>query len=162
MSADRKRQARAHAARIEPNRLIDERANPGEVADCRHAPQEFRPRQTQHRARDQDVLAAGDLAHKAGSQRQDRCDPAINFELAAGRLGDAAEKLQQGGLASTIMPDYADALAARDLEADVAQHPVFLVKAPKTAECHLFQPVRAPGIELIGLAKPGAADRDVR
>ena len=160
--ADREREARAHPARIEPHRLIDERTDAGELANLGEPPQDLGAAQAEHRPGNQHVVATGDVADKAGAKRQDRRDPAVDLKLAAGRPGDAGEQLQERGLARAIMANETDALAAGDFEVEVAQHPVLLIEAAEAAKGDLLQPIGAPGVKLIGLAEPGAADRDVR
>ena len=65
-------------------------------------------------------------------------------------------------LAGAVAPDDADGLAPPHLEIDVPQHPVFLIKAVKTAKQHLLYLVGAAGIELVGLAQSHAFHDQVR
>ena len=58
-----------------------------------------------------------------------------------GRLQRAADDLQQRRLARAVAPDDADRLAARDVEADVAQRPELAVVLAARAGEHLLQPV---------------------
>ena len=60
---------------------------------------------------------------KAGPDLEQAGDAAAQHDAALGRLGDAAQDLEQRALAGAIAADDADDLALLDLEADVLAAP---------------------------------------
>jgi hypothetical protein len=78
------------------------------------------------------------------------------------RQGHATDDLEQRGLAAAVAAQDADALAAADLQVDVAQHPERLeVRLPPT-EHDLLQPVVATGVKLVSLPEVLGLDDDLR
>ena len=69
-------------------------------------------RQAEHDAVDEDVLPAGDLRMEAGAQLDQRRDPAVDLDRAAGRLGDAGDELERRALAGSVAADDAEGRAA--------------------------------------------------
>src|SRR4029453_9454732 len=89
-------------------------------------------------------------------------DPALDPDLALGRLGHATDDLQQGGLAAAVAPDDAEALAALDLEADVLQRPERLVVGVLfRADQLLLHPVLRTVVELVGLGEVPRPDHNL-
>ncbi len=113
-------------------------------------------------APDQGIFPAGQLMVEAGAKRQDRRHPPIDLHLAERRQGYPADDLQERGFAGAIAADDADAFAAANLEADVPQHPMLMVKLLPMTEDRLFELIVAPHIELERLADPVAADDKIR
>ena len=66
---------------------------------------------------------------EAGANLQQAGDAATGLDAAGGGGGDAAEELQQGALAGTVLTDNADNIALLDLEVDVLQGPDVLTAA---------------------------------
>src|SRR5690349_1880740 len=63
---------------------------------------------------------------EAGAHFEQAGDPTFDRDASRRRLGDAAEKFEQGGLARAVAPDDADRLALFDLETDVLERPELL------------------------------------
>jgi hypothetical protein len=115
-----------HADRIALHRRVDELAHAREVDDLLEAVAHFGPRHAENRAIQEDVLAARQLGMEAGADFQQAGDAPADLDPARGRLGDARQDLEQGGLAGAVVADDADQLASLDLEIDVTQRPYFL------------------------------------
>ena len=60
---------------------------------------------------------------KAGADLKQRRDAAADADLAAGRLGDAAQDLEQRALPRPVAADDAENLARLDGEGDVLERP---------------------------------------
>ena len=73
-----------------------------------------------------------------------------------------ADNLQERRFARAIAADNADPFAAANLEADVPQYPMLMVKLLPVPEDRLFELIVAPHIELERLADPVAADDNLR
>ena len=121
------------------------------------------PAQAEDGAADHGVLAPRQLLIKARAKREDgRNAAARDRDFAMGRIGDAADQLQQRRLAGTIAADDAAALALADLEADVAQDPMLLIEPLPAAEQDLLQLVVSVPIKLKRFAEAVAADHHFR
>ena len=162
MGADRERQPRIHAARIELHRPVEELADAGEVGNRVQTIDDELPPHAENRAADQHVFAAGELRIEAGAERQHRRDAPARLDRAVGRLRDPADELQQRGLAGAVAADDAEALALGDFEIDVPQHPEFLVIFLHAAEQHLPHAVVVVLVDLKRLPDSGAAHDPIR
>ncbi len=60
---------------------------------------------------------------EAGADLQERRHAAADADFSAGRLGDAAQDLEQRALAGAVAADDADDLARLDREGDVLERP---------------------------------------
>src|SRR5262249_2476358 len=132
----------------------------GEVDDLVEAADDLGAAQPEDRPVEEDVLAARELRMEAGAHLEQAADAAMDLGAARRRRRDAREDLQQGALAGAVAADDADRLAARDLEAHVAQRPQFLVVA---AAERAAQPARERALfaEAVALRQAEGADRDV-
>ena len=148
-----KREADLHAARIRLDRVLDEIADVGELADAVIARFDLARRQSQQLRIEQDVLAPGELGIEAGAELQHRGDPPARRHGTRGRNERAAENLQQRRLARTIAPDDADGLAGADVERDIAQ----AHGSPRRSACDVPTPVAADDRE--ALRKGGSSCR---
>src|SRR5918993_2947111 len=159
--ADGEGEPHAHADRIELQRLVHEGADAGEIGYRFEFAQDLLALQPEHGAADQHVLASRGLEVERRAERQHRGDPALDPDLALGRARHAADDLQQCGLAATVAPDDAQALAALDLEADVLQRPERLVIGVLLrAEQLLLHPVLRTVVKLVGLRELPRPDHD--
>ena len=100
-------------ARVALHGGVQELLDPGEADDLVEAPAYLRAPHTEHRAHQVDVLPAGQLGMDAGADVEQRADAASRARLAAGRVRDPGEDLQQGGLARPVRPDDPDRLSLR-------------------------------------------------
>ena len=75
----------------------------------------------EEQAADDDVLVAGDLRVHAHTQVEHGGDAALDHGGTAGRLVDAGEQPQQGGLAGAVVADQSDAVALLEVDVDVAE-----------------------------------------
>ena len=83
-------------------------------------------RHAEDRAVEEDVFAAGQFGVKAGADLEQAGDAAAQHDPPLGRLGDAAQDLEQRALAGAVAADDAQDLALLDLEADILERPEFL------------------------------------
>ena len=120
---DREAEARAHPVRVEADRLVDERAEVGEVDDRLHALPDLPARDAEERGVQQDVLATRQLAIEAGAQREQRRDVAAHQNGSLVGLQDAREHQAERALARPVRTDHADHLALVAGEVDVAERP---------------------------------------
>ena len=63
-----------------------------------------------------DVLAPGDLGVEPGPELDQRGDPPVDHQAAAGGLGDAGQQLEERRLAGAVLADDPEGRAAGDLE----------------------------------------------
>ena len=89
---------------------------------------------------------------KAGADLQQARHPPAQPDAPCGRLGDAAQDLEQRALAGAVPTDDANDLAALDLETDVLERPEFLdlvalndLAAAKRIDCLSREVPRFPG-----------------
>ena len=78
MRRDRERQAHVHAARIALDRRVDELLDLGEVDDGVELARDLLAAHAEDGAVEEDVLAAGQLAVKAGADFEQRADAAVD------------------------------------------------------------------------------------
>src|SRR5579875_288593 len=162
MCADGKSKARCHAARIEFHRLIKEIADVGESGDIGKPGFDGGAPHPQYGAANQSILAACQLMIKAGTKSKNRRDPAIDFHLAMGWQGNAADDLQQSGFSSAIAANDADPFTAANIEADVPQDPVLMIELFPMPEDRLLELIVAAHIELERLADAITANDKIR
>ncbi len=124
--------------------------------------QHFGPAEAENGASDHRVLAAGQFEIETGSECKDRRDPPRDRHAAIGRLADTADELQQRCLAGAVAADDAPTLTATNLEADVPQNPVRMIKLLPPAKDGLHQLVVPPQVELKRLADVLTADCYIR
>src|SRR4051794_29106834 len=90
---------------------------------------------------------------EAGADLEQADDAAAQLGAAGGRLGDAAEHLEQRRLARPVAADDPEDLARLDLEADVAQRPV------RGRSAVLCRPARGPAAQTLPRCLDGVHDR---
>ena len=83
-------------------------------------------RHPENRPVEEDVLPACQLGMEAGAHLEQAGRAAADPQPALGGLGDAADDLEQGGLAGAVASDQAHDFALPDLRGHVAQRPEFL------------------------------------
>ena len=127
MRGDGEREAHRHAARVALDRRVDELLDAGELDDLRELALDLPPLHPEHRAVQEDVLAAGELGMEAGSHLQQASDPTTDLSAAARRRRDPGEDLEQRRLARAVAADDAEHLALLHLERDVPERPDLLV-----------------------------------
>src|SRR5439155_16523926 len=81
-----------------------------------------------------DVLPAARLRLETQGNVEQRTDPPLDEAPAPRRRIDAGQHLQERALARPVVPDDADPLAARYLEADVLQRPYLDVRPNAAAK----------------------------
>ena len=82
------------------------------------------------RAVEVDVFAAGQFGVEAGADFEEGADAAAHPDFAFGRLGDAAEDLEERGFARAVGSDDADDGSGLNFEGDVAEGPEDIVGFP--------------------------------
>ena len=105
------RQAHEHAAGIAFDRLIDELIDVGEGRDRLEPVVDFFPGQAEQRAVQIDVFPSGEFGIEPGTEFQQRRSPAVDFDVAAGRLEGAGDQLQQRAFAAAVAADDSDCFA---------------------------------------------------
>jgi hypothetical protein len=78
------------------------------------------------------------------------------------RQGDAADDLQQSGFPGAVAADDTYSFAAANLEGDVPQDPMLMVKLLPMPEDRLLELIVTPHIELERLADTIAANDEIR
>ena len=111
MGGHREGQLHEHAAGIALHRGVDELAALGEFDDLVQLRVHLGFGHAQDGAVHVDVFPAGHLAVEAGAHLQHAGHPAFDLHLARRGGGDAAEQLEQGGLARAVAADDAQGLA---------------------------------------------------
>src|SRR5262249_51714158 len=104
-------------------RRVEERLDLGELYDHVKLAGDLPAFHAEDGAVEVDVLAAGQLGVEAGADLQQAADAAGQLDLAARRLGDARQDLQERGFAGAVAADDAAAPACADLQAHVFQRP---------------------------------------
>ena len=150
-------EAGLHAARIGPERLVDELLQLAEGDDLRLLAPHLLRGHAQAEAAHADVLAPGVVRVEAGPQLQDGGQTPLHRHASAGGGERAREDLQERALAGAVVAHEAQHLAARDLEIHAPQGPEGLVARP--AEEPLLQHRAAGGVDPEALADVRAADR---
>jgi hypothetical protein len=151
-----KGQAHEHAAGVGLHWLVDEGTDVGKGNDVLQLGLDVRTGKPQDRGVEEDVFPAGELGVEASAEFQEGGNAAVDADGARRRSEGAAEKLEQGGLASAVLPDDAEDLTVGHFEADVVQGVEFVVETafgPEAAKEHLFEPVHRPGVEVVGLGE---------
>ena len=108
------------------HRRVEKFLDLGEGDDLVEFSRDLRSAHAEDRAVEKDVLATGQFRVKAGADLEQAADAAAQPHPALGRLGDAAEDLEQRALAGAVAADDADDLALLDFEAHVLQRPKLL------------------------------------
>ena len=126
MRRDGEGQAHIHSATVALDRRVEEFLDLGKGDDLIELARDLLPAHAEDRAIQEDVLATGQFGVKAGADLEQAADAAAQPHPPLGRLGDAAEDLEQRALAGSVAADDADDLALLDLEADILQRPEFL------------------------------------
>ena len=121
VDGDREGEAHVHAAGVELHLRIDEVLDLAELHDVVEDPLDHLLGESQHRAVEEDVVATGELRLKSGPELQQRREAAANMDLARRRLQDAADALEQGRLARSVVADESHGLVRVDRETDVLQ-----------------------------------------
>src|SRR5205823_913172 len=107
-----------------------------------------------------DVLPAGVLGLEASAQLQQRRHPPGDLDPAAVRAEDAGQDLEQRALARAVVPDHAQELALRHLEADLSQRPEVLPLSAAAVGDDLLQALVPAPVAPVALREP--LDRDDR
>ena len=99
-------------------------------------------RYAEQRGIEPDVLAAAEIAVKAGPEFEQRRHLAVDLDPARSRLQGADEQFEQGRLAGAVVADDAEALAVGDSEGNIVQH--VEQPMPRAAQDQLREPVLGP------------------
>src|ERR1700730_4042447 len=162
MRTDGKSKRRRHAARIEFDGLIQEIADTSEGGDRGKSRLDGGTPHTQNGASGQGIFPARQLMVEPGAKRKNRSHPPIDLHTAMRRQGDAADDLQQSGFPGAVTADDTDSFAAANLEGDVPQDPMLMVKLLPMPEDRLLELIVTPHIELERLADAIAANDKIR
>jgi hypothetical protein len=119
-------EADVHARGVELHLGVEEVPDPREVDDGVELPVDLPLGQAQDRSVQVDVLPAGQVRVEPGAQLQKRGDASPDVDLPPVGREDAADDLQEGGLARAVGAGQPDRLARVDRERDVLQGPVLL------------------------------------
>ena len=111
MRRDGEGEAHIHAGGIALDRRVEELLDLGKGDDLVEFPADLGAAHAEDRAVEIDVLAAGQFGMKAGADFQQARDAAAQGDAPGGRLGDAAEDLEQRALAGAVAADDAEDLA---------------------------------------------------
>ena len=104
-----------HADRVVLDRRVDEALELGEGDDLVDLAADLASGHAEDGAVQVDVLESGQFGMEAGADLEQRADPALQQDLAARRLGDAGDDLEQGRLSCTVAPDQAEHRALGDV-----------------------------------------------
>jgi len=115
------RQADAHAGGVSAKGHVEVVAELGKLGDLVHLRLHLLAGLAQEQAADDDVFVAGDLRVHPHTQVEDGGDAAAHVRDTAGRLVDAREQAQQGGLAGAVVADQTHAVTLPQVQVDVAQ-----------------------------------------
>jgi hypothetical protein len=112
----------------------------GELDDLVELARDLAARHAEDRAAQEDVLAPRQLGVEAGADLEQAADPPFEPGVPGGRIGDAAQDLQQRALAGAVVADDADHLPLRTskLTSSSAQRS----RAPRRAR--VVRPVAGP------------------
>ena len=125
MRSDGEGEPHIHPGAIPLHRRVDELLDAGEIDDFIKLDADFGFGHAEDGAVEEDVFAAAEFRVESSANLEQRGDAASDSYLAAGRLCDAAQNLQQGTLASSIATDNSNNLARLDIKRDIAQGPEF-------------------------------------
>ena len=144
-------QANDHAAGISLDGLVDEVADLRERFDFGKAAIHFLGGETQNRAIQIDVVAAGEFRIESGAEFEQRGDASVDGGGPGGGLKNSGADLQQGALAGSVFADDTERLAAAHFEGNVAKGPVIGVKAAAIESREFLQTVAGRGINRVAL-----------
>ena len=131
----REPQPHVHARRVVLDLVVDELLKLGEGHDGVEPALDLLARKPQQRRVQEDVVPAAQLGLEAGAQLEQGRQPAPHLDGAGGRLEDAGDALEQGGLARAVVAQEPHRLALADLHVDVTQGPeVLMGDAPQVDE----------------------------
>ena len=119
VGGEREAEAELHPRGELLDRLLQRRADPGELDDLVEAAADVVSRQPEDPAVEHHVLAAGQLRVHAGADLDQGTDPAPDPDPPLGRERDPRHELQRGGLAGAVVADDRERLALGDLERQV-------------------------------------------
>jgi hypothetical protein len=123
---NREREPQVHPPRIALDRSVHVPLEPCEVDDLVVAPTDLPSLHPENRPVQEDVLAARQLHVKPTPDVEQRPDATTRAGDPRRRLRDAAEDLEQRGLAGTVVADHPERLALTSLEAQIAKSPDLL------------------------------------
>src|SRR5262249_42166070 len=141
MRSDREGEPDVHAARIAFHRGVDELLDAGELDNRVVGAVDLGAPHAEDRPVEVNVLAAGQLRMKAGTDFEQAAYSAADLSTSFGRRRDPAEDLQQRRLAGAVRTDHADHLALPSLEGDVLQRPDRLARLMNVAGAEPLDPV---------------------
>ena len=120
---------------VHPRRVVLELhrlgvAQLGEVDHLLVALARLHRREAEHDPVEDHVVARREVRVEADAELDERRHPAVDPDLAARRLVDAGDQLEQRALARAVAPDDAEELALLDREGDVADRVEAVERAP--------------------------------
>jgi hypothetical protein len=131
MRGDGEGQSDVHAAAEALDGCVEKLLDFGERHDLVEFAADLGTGHAEDRAIDEDVLAASKLGMKSRAHLEQAGDPAVQRDAALGRLGDAAENLQQRALARPVPADDADDIPLEDVDINILEGPeMFVVLEP--------------------------------
>ena len=136
-------QAHVHAAGVALHRRVQKLLHPREVHDGVEVPPNLRLAHPKDGAVQIDVLPPRQLGVKARPDLQQTGDAPPEGHAPRRGLRDAAQDLEQRGLARTVASDDPDALPLLDLEGEVRQRPEILdgrISPPRAPRERMAQP----------------------
>lgn len=136
--------------------LVDELANVGKGLDGSEFFAGSLFALAEHPGVEIDVFTPGEFGVEARAQLQQRGNPALHLDAAAGGMQGAADHLQQGGFARAVAADDAHRLAFAHLKAHIPQGPELLVvtlwgeadQAAQARQDELTQAMARRGVDL--------------
>jgi hypothetical protein len=144
---DREAEAHGHPGRVRPHRAVDRVLELGERDDLVEAPADLGARKTLDRAVQEDVLAPCEIQVEAGTELEQRPDPALRTDTAGGGLDDPGDQAQKRGLPRSVPADETDCIAAADLDGDVAERPDVRRLGLATLDEEILERPRLPRVD---------------
>ena len=170
MRGDGKRQPHIHATGIGLDRLVDEFTDFSKRHDGVVAARQFFTADAIQQTAEKNILAPGELCIKARAQLQQCGNPPCNPHTArSGRQG-AANQLQQGRFARTVLAHDGHSFSTPNAETHVPQRPELLEivmcgqaeRPPQRRHHHLAQTVAGLCIDLVALSQALHFDHGIR
>src|SRR6267154_4313748 len=121
MRSDREGQPHIHARRIAVHRSVEKSVDLGEGDDLVEFALDLDAAHAEDRAVEVNVFTTAELRVKPGSNLEQAGNAASQHHSTGGRLGDAAEDLEQRAFTGAVAADNAHHLAWLYLEGDILQ-----------------------------------------
>ena len=129
-------------------RFSDEVGDAGEIDDFVEARQRVLAAQAKQGGVQVDILSAGEIGVKSGTEFEQRRHPPVDGDRAGIGLGEAGHHAEQGTLARSVRPDNGHAFGMADAERDVFERVEGLVRnssEPAAEVAAQQQPAGRPG-----------------